>query len=76
LSVWRKLLDGRVVAQRESRGDGALDRAEALARDLAQQIGGGEAVHPLGRVEERLTDRDGRCAVFCVVDHATGDGVD
>ncbi len=25
---------------------------------------------------EGFTDRDGRCAVFCVVDHATGDGVD
>lgn len=35
-----------VVAQREAIRDGALDGAEALTANLAEQVGGGEAVHP------------------------------
>jgi hypothetical protein len=35
-----------VVAEGEPGGDCALDRAEALAAELAQEIGGGEAVDP------------------------------
>jgi len=39
-----------VVAQGQPGGDRLLDRAEPLRADLAQQIGGGEAVHPQRRV--------------------------
>ncbi len=39
-----------VVAEREPGGDRLLDRAEALGADLAEQVGGGEAVHAAGGV--------------------------
>ncbi len=39
-----------VVAQGEPGGDRLLDRAEALGADLAEQVGGGEAVDPAGGV--------------------------
>jgi len=56
-----------VVAQRQSARDGALDRAEALHSGLAQQVGGGEPVHPRGGVGPGLAggvvdDREDRAA--------------
>ena len=44
-----------VVAQRETAGDGALHRAEALRARLAQQVGGGEAIHPRRGVDDGLS---------------------
>jgi len=43
-----------VVAQRQPGGDGGVDGAEALGRDLPQQVGRGEAVHPQPGVRPRL----------------------
>ena len=43
-----------VVAQSEPAGDRGVDRPEPLGGDLAEQVGGGEAVHPQPGVGPRL----------------------
>src|SRR5947208_6145191 len=43
-----------VIAQRQPGGDRPLERAEPFGADLAQQIGGSEAVHPQRRVRPRF----------------------
>src|SRR3954447_9361534 len=67
LVVGRAEAAAAVVAQLQAGRGAGLDRAEAVADRLAQQVGGGEAVHPRRGVDPRLAgavidDREHRAA--------------
>jgi hypothetical protein len=47
------------VAEREPCGDRAIDRAKRLGAHLAQQVGGGETIHPAGRRGIRVRSQIG-----------------